>query len=154
MSKLVTIQECANLLNVSIRTVRRRIKDGTLKASKSDGKFIIELDSDVDKVDKIDTVDSAKVDRIDTISINKVDKVDNPVTIINDSVDKDNLILMLVEAIEKLTDKVDKVDTVDSAKVDRVDNSVTVVCDKIDKLTEAIDRLTIELSKKKRWFRW
>ena len=151
MSKLVTIQDCATILGVSVRTVRRRIKDNTLKAVKQGGKYFVELDSGFDKVD---TVDSAKVDRVDTVGIDKVDKVDSPVTVASDSIDKDNLMLMLIEAIEKLTDKVDKVDAVDSAKVDRVDNSVTVVCDKIDRLTEAVDRLTNELSRKKRWFRW
>ena len=46
MSKLLTVQEVAELLRVSDQTVRRYIKDGRIKAKKLNKRDIRILDSD------------------------------------------------------------------------------------------------------------
>jgi len=88
MTKLVTIQECSVILGMSTRTVRRRVKNGTLKAVKQGNKVFVELDTDTDKGDN------------SVIAVSdKGDKCDKTFTV-NDSIaDNDKLAMKLTEMV-------------------------------------------------------
>lgn len=53
MPKSVSIQEAAAVLNVSLDTVRRRIRDGKLKAKKVKGRYQVELPADTRQTEQI-----------------------------------------------------------------------------------------------------
>ena len=65
MTRQLSIQDAAQHFNVSERTIRRRIKQGTLKADLIDGRYLVCVDSDM-TLDKPDVnVLSCQLERAD-----------------------------------------------------------------------------------------
>lgn len=65
MTRQLSLQDAAQHFNVSERTIRRRIKQGTLKADLLDGRYLVCVDSDM-TLDKPDVnVLSCQLERAD-----------------------------------------------------------------------------------------